>query len=105
MVPEGRPSGRRALAILRRDHGRERPRCGRGSRGCAHVAFALGGKSPDLPSRLALHQGSDRETRKENDAGAGRQGKGNGEELEPAELTRSFTPRNAKGRVSSRLFI
>ncbi len=51
----GRPSRRRALAILRRDHGREGPGCGKGSSGRAHVAFAFGGKSPDLPSRLALH--------------------------------------------------
>src|SRR5258708_4661009 len=105
MVPEGCPSRRRALAILHRDHGREGPGCGKGSSGRAHVAFAFGGKSPDLPSRLALHQGSDREARKKNDAGAGRQGKGNGEELEPAELTRSFAPRSAKGRASSRRFI
>src|SRR5258708_39674500 len=105
MVPEGRASRRRALAVLRRDHGRERPGCGKGSGGRAHLAFAFGSKPPDLASRLALHQGSDREARKENDAGAGRQGKGNGEELDPAELTRSFAPRSAKGRASSRLFI
>jgi len=92
-VSEGRPARRRALSILRRYHGGERPGCRKGSGGRAHVAFAFGRESPDLPPRLALHQGSNREAREENDAGADRQGKGNGEELESAELTRSFAPR------------
>jgi len=50
--------------------------------------LSLGGK-PQTSHRDSLYtREAIEKLEKKNDAGAGRQGKGNGEELDPAELTR-----------------